>query len=90
MKAEMVGANLPKGRSPRPAGMAQLGYACFWPNGGGVYEGTYRPLYAQEPAETCGDEDGSPKNEGHAEGESAMPNDRDTHDQSDTFEEGSA
>lgn len=38
-QAEMVGSNLPKGRSPRPAGMAQLGYACFWPNGGGVYEG---------------------------------------------------
>ena len=38
-KAEMVGANMPKGRSPRPAGMAQLGYACFWPNGGGVFEG---------------------------------------------------
>jgi len=40
--AEMVGSNLPKGRSPRPAGMAQLGYACFWPNGGGVYEGSHK------------------------------------------------
>jgi len=58
LKAEMVGANLPKGRSPRPAGMAQLGYACFWPNGGGVYEGTYRPLYhAQETKEDGTDGD---------------------------------
>jgi len=41
-QAEMVGSSLPNGRSPRPAGMAQLGYACFWPNGGGVYEGNPR------------------------------------------------
>lgn len=41
-QAEMVGSNLPNGRSPRPAGMAQLGYACFWPNGGGTYEGHAR------------------------------------------------
>jgi hypothetical protein len=33
-------SNLPPGRSPRPAGMAQLGYACFWPNGGGRIEGS--------------------------------------------------
>ena len=44
LQAEMVGSNLPHGRSPRPAGMAQLGYACFWPNGGGVYEGRVEPL----------------------------------------------
>jgi len=37
-EAEMV-SQLPTGRSPRPAGMAQLGYACFWPNGGGLKEG---------------------------------------------------
>jgi hypothetical protein len=37
-QAEMV-STLPPGRSPRPAGMAQLGYACFWPNGGGLKEG---------------------------------------------------
>ena len=36
-KAEMV--SLPGGRSPRPAGIAQIGYACFWPNGGGMKEG---------------------------------------------------
>jgi hypothetical protein len=41
-QAEMVGSNLPNGRSPRPAGMAQLGYACYWPNGGGVYEGSHK------------------------------------------------
>ena len=36
-------STLPGGRSPRPAGMAQLGYACFWPNGGGVKEGGILP-----------------------------------------------
>ena len=36
-EAEMV--SLPGGRSSRPAGIAQLGYACFWPNGGGQIEG---------------------------------------------------
>eukprot|EP00980_Cylindrotheca_fusiformis_P028394 scaffold22596_cov131-Cylindrotheca_fusiformis.AAC.23 len=40
-EAEMV--SLPGGRSPRPAGIAQLGYACFWPNGGGVIEGGKLP-----------------------------------------------
>jgi hypothetical protein len=40
-EAEMV--SLPGGRSPRPAGIAQLGYACFWPNGGGVIEGGQLP-----------------------------------------------
>ena len=37
-RAEMV--SLPGGRSPRPAGIAQMGYACFWPNGGGLMEGS--------------------------------------------------
>jgi hypothetical protein len=37
-EAEMV-STLPDGRSPRPAGMALLGYACYWPNGGGMKEG---------------------------------------------------
>jgi hypothetical protein len=37
-QAEMV-STLPGGRSPRPAGIAQLGYSCFWPNGGGSIEG---------------------------------------------------
>jgi hypothetical protein len=27
------------GRSKRPAGLAQLGYACFWPDGGGLVKG---------------------------------------------------
>ena len=26
------------GRTSRPAGIAQMGYACFWPNGGGIVE----------------------------------------------------
>lgn len=37
-EAEMV-STMPPGRSPRPGGIAQLGYACFWPNGGGNIEG---------------------------------------------------
>ena len=39
-EAEMV-STLPSNRSPRPAGIAQLGYACFWPNGGGLKEGNF-------------------------------------------------
>jgi len=34
-EAEVVSSS---GRSRRPAGIAQLGYACFWPNGGGLIE----------------------------------------------------
>ncbi|KAL3917544.1 MAG: hypothetical protein SGARI_007683 [Bacillariaceae sp.] len=37
-EAEMV-STMPPGRSPRPGGMAQLGYACYWPKGGGSVEG---------------------------------------------------
>ena len=33
---EMVGM---PGRISRPAGLGQMGFACFWPNGGGVKEG---------------------------------------------------
>ena len=32
-------STMPPGRSPRPGGIAQLGYACFWPKGGGNIEG---------------------------------------------------
>jgi hypothetical protein len=39
------------GVSRRPAGLAQLGYACFWPNGGGVQEGVpAHPKQEQESA----------------------------------------
>jgi len=41
-EAEMVSS--PSGRSSRPAGIAQLGYACFWPKGGGKVEGAPRPI----------------------------------------------
>jgi len=41
-EAEMVSS--PSGRSPRPAGIAQLGYACFWPKGGGTVEGAPKAL----------------------------------------------
>lgn len=43
-EVEMVGSTLPDGRSARPAGMAQLGYACFWPNGGGRFEQKRTPM----------------------------------------------
>jgi hypothetical protein len=39
-EAEMV-STMPPGRSPRPGGIAQLGYACFWPKGGGNVEAGY-------------------------------------------------
>lgn len=35
-KAEMVSEQ--RRRSTRPAGIAQMGYACFWPQGGGLQE----------------------------------------------------
>ena len=34
----------PDGRTTRPAGIAQLGYACFWPNGGGAVSSKKTPL----------------------------------------------
>jgi hypothetical protein len=38
-QAEEMGSSLPPpGRSSRPGGFAQIGYACFWPNGGGKEE----------------------------------------------------
>jgi hypothetical protein len=38
------------GISRRPAGLAQLGYACFWPNGGGIQEGRAPILRLNEEA----------------------------------------
>jgi hypothetical protein len=40
-KTEMVAhtLTLTPGRSCRPAGLSQLGYAAFWPKGGGLIEG---------------------------------------------------
>jgi hypothetical protein len=37
-QTEMV-AHTILGQSPRPAGLSQLGYAAFWPKGGGLVEG---------------------------------------------------
>jgi hypothetical protein len=31
------------GRSNHPGGLSQLGYACFWPEGGGLTEGLIHP-----------------------------------------------
>lgn len=39
-RTELVG--LP-GRSGKPGGLSQMGYACFWPNGGGLNEGYIHP-----------------------------------------------
>ena len=36
--AQLVSSEGLDGRMTRPAGIAQLGYACFWPNGGGLIE----------------------------------------------------
>jgi hypothetical protein len=35
---EMIRKGGEDGRSIKPAGMAQMGYACFWPHGGGQQE----------------------------------------------------
>lgn len=35
---QLATVNSLPGRSNKPAGMAQLGYVCFWPNGGGLKE----------------------------------------------------
>jgi hypothetical protein len=37
-EAEEIDSKVPPGRSSRPGGFAQIGYACFWPNGGGKEE----------------------------------------------------
>lgn len=63
-QAEMV--SLPGGQSPRPAGIAQMGYACFWPNGGGLKEGAseqqrapleHRPQQENQPQDSQTDID---------------------------------
>jgi hypothetical protein len=36
----IIGTTFDPGRSSRPAGMAQMGYACFWPEGGGLVDGS--------------------------------------------------
>ena len=33
------------GRSTSPAGLSQMGYACFWPNGGALKDGNDRSNY---------------------------------------------
>ena len=62
-QAEMVSA--PSGRSSRPAGIAQLGYACFWPKGGGTVEGAPKSLV--DRAE--GGLGNTPGNQGSQEGQ---------------------
>eukprot|EP00545_Synedropsis_sp_CCMP1620_P007387 CAMPEP_0119005774 /NCGR_PEP_ID=MMETSP1176-20130426/1919_1 /TAXON_ID=265551 /ORGANISM="Synedropsis recta cf, Strain CCMP1620" /LENGTH=414 /DNA_ID=CAMNT_0006957619 /DNA_START=281 /DNA_END=1525 /DNA_ORIENTATION=- len=43
-RTQMV--NTSPGRSNRPGGLSQMGYACFWPKGGGLKEGF---LHAHHP-----------------------------------------
>ena len=50
-QAEMV--STPSGMTRRPAGLAQLGYACFWPHGGGLEEGSSQ----SDSSDTQQDED---------------------------------
>ena len=37
-EAEEKRSSMPPGRTSRRGGFAQIGYACFWPNGGGKEE----------------------------------------------------
>lgn len=55
-KTEMV--NTLTGRSGRPAGLSQLGYACFWPSGGGPMEGVLHHGHPEhnEPSEQHSDD----------------------------------
>jgi len=46
-EAKTVSTMSPSGRSSRPGGISQLGYACFWPDGGGKIESIAIPL--QQP-----------------------------------------
>lgn len=39
-----------QGRTTRPAGLAQMGFACFWPNGGGIVESTNSSTGSEENA----------------------------------------
>ncbi|KAL7572068.1 hypothetical protein ACA910_001715 [Epithemia clementina (nom. ined.)] len=43
-RAAQLVSERPDGRTRRPAGIAQLGYACFWPNGGGLVDSKSTPL----------------------------------------------
>lgn len=45
-------SSLPPGRTSRPGGFAQLGYACFWPNGGGEISPEASP--SKDPSENLG------------------------------------
>lgn len=38
--AATIDTTIDPGRSTRPAGIAQMGYACFWPEGGGLLDGS--------------------------------------------------
>lgn len=39
------------GRSKQPVGLAQIGFACFWPNGGGLLPGKLGGASPQAPSE---------------------------------------
>ena len=44
------------GRSTKPAGISQLGYACFWPNGGGLKDNNPFSDIPQQSSWTDGDD----------------------------------
>jgi len=46
-EAKTMSTMSPSGKSSRPGGISQLGYACFWPDGGGKIESIAIPL--QQP-----------------------------------------
>jgi hypothetical protein len=73
VEAEMV-SNMPPGRTSRPGGMAQLGYACFWPHGGGIVEGggtITQPL--QTPGNVQGDTEEDGRELGKNDSETITP-----------------
>ncbi|KAL7496154.1 hypothetical protein ACHAWT_005584 [Skeletonema menzelii] len=45
------------GRSAKPAGIAQLGYTCFWPNGGGLKESNPFSSHPKQNWDDSDDED---------------------------------
>ena len=92
-------STLPGGRSPRPAGMAQLGYACFWPNGGGIKEGGVKPPSLQSSdagsssnsgEELEGNEPGLEQNDPVENGLDSTPTDENSEMNSAEVQEGSS
>mmetsp|Transcript_22033 Transcript_22033/g.30665 ORF Transcript_22033/g.30665 Transcript_22033/m.30665 type:complete len:533 (+) Transcript_22033:168-1766(+) len=69
-RTEMVADTL-TGRSSRPAGLSQLGYACFWPNGGGMKEGVLAHHHPQHNGPPPSEENASMSEQQHQENDSS-------------------